>query len=148
MYNNKYSEMWTFYTPCVSVAVSGDFCHETAQKVQFAIHGKLSPWLTGLPYLADRATRLGRSPHLSRRRDQSKIRNYMDRWVTPPTWVTSPAWGPCKQALIVITFCKKRLSCDRVIRSGLLAIWVHKHAGEHMVSVNNCCLQLSNSFFW
>ena len=32
IYNAKYSEMWTFYTPCVSVAVSGDFCHETARK--------------------------------------------------------------------------------------------------------------------
>ena len=28
----KYSEMCTFYTPCVSVAVSGDFCYETAKK--------------------------------------------------------------------------------------------------------------------
>ena len=32
IYNAKYSEMWTFYTPCVFVAVSGDFCHETAKK--------------------------------------------------------------------------------------------------------------------
>ena len=29
------------------------------------LHGKLSPRLTGLPYLADQATCLGRSPHLS-----------------------------------------------------------------------------------
>ena len=31
-----------------------------------------------------------------------KMRDYMDRWVTPPKWVTSPTWGPqppCKQAL-------------------------------------------------
>ena len=28
------------------------------------LHGKLSPWLTGLPYLAERATGLGGSPHL------------------------------------------------------------------------------------
>ena len=28
------------------------------------LHGKLSPWLTGLPYLAERATHLGGSPHL------------------------------------------------------------------------------------
>ena len=57
--------------------------------------------MTGLPYLADRATRLGGSPHLSCKRDQNKI-NYMDRRVTPPGWVTSPTWGPpppCKQAL-------------------------------------------------
>ena len=32
IYNANYSEMWTFYTPCVSVAISGDFCHETARK--------------------------------------------------------------------------------------------------------------------
>ena len=60
------------------------------------LHGKLSPWLTGLPYLADRATRLGGSPHLSCKRDQNKIRNYMDRRVTSPTWGPPP---PCKQAL-------------------------------------------------
>ena len=29
--NAKYFEMWTFYTPCVSVTVSDDFCHETAR---------------------------------------------------------------------------------------------------------------------
>ena len=50
--------------------------------------------------------------------------------------------------LIVITFCKKRPSCDREIKPGLLATWSHKHAGKHMVSANNCCLQLSNSSFW
>ena len=57
--------------------------------------------MTGLPYLADRATRLGGSPHLSCKRDQNKI-NYMDRRVTPPERVTSPTWGPLppyKQAL-------------------------------------------------
>ena len=29
------------------------------------------------------------------------MRDYMERWVTPPRWVTSPTWGPplqCKQA--------------------------------------------------
>ena len=28
------------------------------------------------------------------KRYQDKIRNYMDRRVTPPWWVTSPTWGP------------------------------------------------------
>ena len=37
------------------------------------LHGKLSPWLIGLPYIADRATRLGGSPHLSCKRDHEKI---------------------------------------------------------------------------
>ena len=71
------------------------------------LYGKLSPRLTGLPYLADRATRLGGSPHLSCKRNQNKIRNYMDRRVTPPRritpprWVTSPTWGPLPRGLPV-----------------------------------------------
>ena len=43
----------------------------------------------------------GRSPHLSCKRDQIKMRDYMNRRVTPPKQVTSPTWGPppqCKQA--------------------------------------------------
>ena len=46
----------------------------------------------------------GGSPHLSRKRCQIKMRDYMDRRVTPPKRVTSPTWGlppPCKQALNV-----------------------------------------------
>ena len=44
----------------------------------------------------------GGSPHLSCKRDQIKMRDYMDRRVTPPKRVTSPTLGPpppCKQAL-------------------------------------------------
>ena len=44
----------------------------------------------------------GGSPHLTCKRDQIKIRDYMDRRVTPPKRVISPTWGPpppCKQAL-------------------------------------------------
>ena len=46
----------------------------------------------------------GRSPHLSCKRDQIKMRDYMDRRVTPPKRerAPSPAWGPplpFKQAL-------------------------------------------------
>ena len=44
----------------------------------------------------------GWSPHLSCKRDKIKMRDYMDRRVTPPKQVTSPTWGPpppCKQAL-------------------------------------------------
>ena len=62
----------------------------------------MRPRLGGLPYLADRATRLGGLPHLSCKHDQIKMRDYMERRVTPPRRVTSPAWGPpppCKQAL-------------------------------------------------
>ena len=36
------------------------------------------------------------SPHLSCKRDQIKMRNYIDRRVTSPNWGTPP---PCKQAL-------------------------------------------------
>ena len=36
----------------------------------------------------------GGSPHLSCKRDQIKMRDYMDRRVTPPKRVTSPTWGP------------------------------------------------------
>ena len=44
----------------------------------------------------------GGSPHLSCKRDQIEMRDYMDRRVTPPKRVSSPTWGPpppCKQAL-------------------------------------------------
>ena len=44
----------------------------------------------------------GGSPNLSCKRDQIKMRDYMDRRVTPPKRSTSPTWGTppsCKQAL-------------------------------------------------
>ena len=44
----------------------------------------------------------GGLPHLSRKRDHIKMRDYMDSRVTPPKRVTSSIWGtppPCKQAL-------------------------------------------------
>ena len=44
----------------------------------------------------------GGSLQLSRKHDQIKMRDYMDKRVTPPKRVTSPTWGPpppCKQAL-------------------------------------------------
>ena len=65
-------------------------------------HGKIWPQLRGLPGVADRATHLEGWPHLSCKRDQIKMRDYMDRRFTPPKRVTSPTWGsppPCKQAL-------------------------------------------------
>ena len=45
----------------------------------------------------------GGLPHLTCKRDQIKMRDYMDRRVTPSKRVTSHTWGPpppCKQALI------------------------------------------------
>ena len=47
----------------------------------------------------------GGSPHLSCKRDEMKMRDYMDRRVTPPKRGTSPSWGvppPCKQALTML----------------------------------------------
>ena len=44
----------------------------------------------------------GRLPHLTCKRDHIKMKDYIDRRVTPPKRVTSPIWGPpppCKQAL-------------------------------------------------
>ena len=45
----------------------------------------------------------GESPQLSRKRDQIKIKDYMDRRVTLPKRVTALTWSPpappCKQAL-------------------------------------------------
>ena len=70
------------------------------------LHGKIWPRLRGLPGLADRATRLGGSPHLSCKRDQIKTRGGMDRRVTSPTWGPPP---PCKQAL-----CAWELFCMRI----------------------------------
>ena len=45
----------------------------------------------------------GRSHHLSCKRDQIKMRDYVDRQLTPPKLVTLPTLGlppPCKQPLL------------------------------------------------
>ena len=73
-----------------------------SDSVVTTIFGKIWSRLRGLPGLADRATRLGGSPHLSCKRNQFEARVYMDRRVTAPKRVTPPTWGPpppCKQAL-------------------------------------------------
>ena len=41
----------------------------------------------------------GGSPHLTCKRDQIKIRDYMDKRVTSPTWGSPPIVPPCKQVL-------------------------------------------------
>ena len=46
--------------------------------------------------------------------------------------------------LVVISICKKHPSFDRAIKRGSSNL-TPQHAGKHMVSVNNCCLQVSNS---
>ena len=59
----------------------------------------------------------GRSPHLTCKRDQIKIRDYKNRRVTPPQWVTSPTWGappPWKQALRVACMMRSERRAGRV----------------------------------
>ena len=49
----------------------------------------------------------GGSPYLTCTRDHIKMRDYMDRRVTPPNRVTSPTWGLpplCKQAPSLLFF--------------------------------------------
>ena len=58
------------------------------------LHAKMWPRLTGLPYLTERATRLGGLPHLSCKHDQIKMRDYMKRQVTPPRRVNLPSGLP------------------------------------------------------
>ena len=64
-------------------------------RLRACLHGGGGPQVGEVKY--------GGSPHLSCKRDQIKMRDYMDKRVTPPKRVTSPTWGPpppCKQALI------------------------------------------------
>ena len=53
----------------------------------------------------------GGLPHLSCKRDQIKMRDYVDRRVTSSTWCPAP---PCKQALRTDT-----PNCGKVIKIGL-----------------------------
>ena len=58
------------------------------------LHGGGGPQIGEVTY--------GSSPHLSCKHDQIKMRDYMDRQVSPPKQVTSSTWGPPpprKQAL-------------------------------------------------
>ena len=48
------------------------------------------PWLRGLPGLPC----LGGSLQLLRKSDQINMRNYEDRWVSPPKRITSPIRRP------------------------------------------------------
>ena len=94
------------------------------------LHDKMWLRLRGLPGLADRATRLDWSPHLSCKRDQIKMADYMDRRVTPPKRVNTSTWGsppPCKQALET----KKKISCH-------IGIWLAPEGIVVCVKWENC----------
>ena len=63
------------------------------------MYHEADPGYAGYPTLKRLHGKIPR--HQSHNRDQIKMRNYMDRRVTPPKRVTSPNWGPrspCKQA--------------------------------------------------
>ena len=123
--NHVYAQLLLLLQPsvlCLSIVTFNNYVRPPGAKVNFVRiwcitnptptslgyltlkrwHGKIWPQLRGLPGVADRATHLEGWPHLSCKRDQIKMRDYMDRRVTPPKRVTSPTWGPplpCKQAL-------------------------------------------------
>ena len=79
------------------------FCFAPTNSSQvFSLLNKLRACLHGGggPQLGE--VTCGGSPHLSRKRDQIKMRDYVNRRATPPKRVTSPTWSPpppCKQAL-------------------------------------------------
>ena len=77
---------------CKATAKVNLMYHESEPRLK-RLHGKIWLRLRGLPGLADRATRFSGSPHLSCKRDQIKMREYMDWRVTPPKPVSSPTWG-------------------------------------------------------
>ena len=89
--------MWTFYTPCVSVAVSGDFCHETARKCKKFYNIRVS-LLNFLPW---KRPRLGGLPHLE---------TFTWRIVTPADRVTLHGRpGNPPRPVTLKTYCIKRL---------------------------------------
>ena len=68
--------------------------HDFTARLRACLHGSWGPQIGEVT--------CGGSPHLLCKRDQIKMRDSMDRQVTPPKQVTSPTWGPpppCKQAL-------------------------------------------------
>ena len=86
---------------------------------------KFHPGREGYP-----VSRLGGSPHQSCKRDQIKLRDYMNRRVTLPKRVTSPTWGPsppCKQALkeiwAAICLDGPKLSWSSFLRSNLSVLF-------------------------
>lgn len=74
-----------------------DYTHCCCITISKYIYGnKTDTGSKGLLYTEVGDPRCGGSRHLSRKRDKSKMRDSMDRRVTPPSWGLPP---PCKQAL-------------------------------------------------
>ena len=68
------------------------------KRLRACLHGGVGP--QNWPQIGE--VTCGGSSHLSCKRDQDKMRDYMDRRITPPKQVTPTTWGlppPCKQAL-------------------------------------------------
>ena len=66
----------------------------------------------------------GGLPHLSCKRDHIKMRDFMDRRVTPSKRVTSPIWGtppPCKQVLKVTRYAVSDKRSDLIVQ-GLIFV--------------------------
>ena len=106
--------------------------------------------MKGLLGLADQATRFGGSPHLSCKRDQIKVRDYMDRRVTSQKRVTSPTWGPpspCKQAVDLLLF--RRSRCRRCRRRLSSPTWrclsLPMKANTRLRPLNGALSQMSDS---
>ena len=57
-----------------------------AAKLRACLHGGGGPQTSEVT--------CGGSPHLPYKHNQIKMRDYMDRRVTPPKRITSPTWGP------------------------------------------------------
>ena len=73
--------------------------HDIRQGIRACLHGGWGPQIGEVT--------CGGSFHLTCKRDQIKMRDYMDRRVTLPKRVTSPTWGPpppCKQALNFLAY--------------------------------------------
>ena len=73
-------------------------CHQIRWNIKITLRASLHEG--GGPQVGE--VTCGALSHLSCKRDHIKLKDYMDRRVTPAKRVTSPIWGPpspCKQAL-------------------------------------------------
>ena len=86
-----------------------------AGKLRACLHGGGGPQISEVT--------CGMSPHLTCKRDQIKMKDCMDRRVSPPKRVTSPTWSPpppCKQALNGSVFVELKKAFDTVDHNILL----------------------------
>ena len=72
----------------IHAGINNDCSETNSSYLRACLHGTAGPQVGEVT--------CGESVHLSRTRDKTKIRDYMDRRVTSTTWGSLP---PCKQAL-------------------------------------------------